>query len=179
MKDFALSKEELEQRLRELDATRDDFMPVGRFAMCYSPGRPRYSQEELACAGCGKRFVVDDVHVGVIDSYLRIVKEYRDLGYDAQILYYCDECVRAKLLPAYRGKPTNVFFGFKAEGQDDYRLTPLSLYGYATSELLVALEFLKGAKSYQELDQDYTSHSLFMDADGFKECIERVLGLEI
>ena len=179
MKDFALSKEELEQRLLELDATRDDFRPVGLFAMCYSPGWVRFTTAWLKCAGCGKRFAVDNILDGVLDSYRRIAAEYRDLGYDAQLLFFCDECAHARSLPAYGDEPTNVFFGFKAKGHDGYRLTPLSLREYATDELKMALEFLKGAKSYQELDQDYSSHSLFGTADGFKECIERILGLEI
>lgn len=179
MKDFSLTKEELEQRLLDLDATKDGFQPAGLFAMCYSPARPRFEKVRLTCAGCGKRFAVEDVRDGVLDSYRRIANEYRDLGYDAQILFFCNGCVRAKSLPAYGDETTNVFFGFKAKGQNDYRLTPLSMSDYATDELRMVLEFLKGAKSYQELDKDYDFSSLFMSADGFRECIERILGLEI
>ena len=37
MMEFSFTKEELEEKLCALDATRDSFEPVGIFAMCYSP----------------------------------------------------------------------------------------------------------------------------------------------
>ena len=51
MMDFSLTKEELEEKLRALDATRDSFEPVGIFAMCYSPVR--------MCAGCEHESICD------------------------------------------------------------------------------------------------------------------------
>ena len=78
-----------------------------------------------------------------------------------------------------RDNPTNVFFAFKAKGADDYHLTPLNTDYCYDDELRMVLEFLKGAESYKDLDKDYTSCSLYEMADGFRECIERTLGLEI
>lgn len=40
-------------------------------------------------------------------------------------------------------------------------------------------DFLKGAESYRDLDTDPDTDSLFDTADEYKECIKRVLGLEI
>ena len=117
-------------------------------------------------------------HGNVLDDYQRVAKGFRDLGYDAQILYYCDECVNERSLPSLEDESTNVFFGFKAKGEKGYRLTPLSQKRCDDGELRMVLEFLRGVRSYQELDKDYTSHSLFGSADEIKECIERVLGLE-
>ena len=180
MKKFALTKEELERKLLELDATRDDFSPAGLFAMCYSVAPPEYENRvRLTCAGCGKRFAINGVLKGTLDAYRRIAGEYRALGYDAQILFYCDECMSKKSLPTLDAEATNVYFGVKVKGAKEYRLTPLSVDRYGTDELMMVLEFLKGAKSYQELDKDYDCRSLFMSADGFRECIERILGLEL
>ena len=79
-------------------------------------------------------------------------------------------------LPSLEHESTNVFFGFKTKEEKEYHLTPLDQM-YCDDDLRVALEFLKGAKSYQELDKDYRAHSLYESADGFRESIERVLGL--
>ena len=169
MMDFSLTKEELEEKLRALEATRDSFEPVGIFAMCYSPAMLMPDAVvKKTCEGCRKQFDVvvrNYGHENVLDDYQRVAKGFRDLGYDAQILYYCDECVNERSLPSLEDESTNVFFGFKAKRCDD-------------GELRMVLEFLRGVRSYQELDKDYTSHSLFGSADEIKECIERVLGLE-
>jgi len=184
MKDFLLTKEELESRLIALDATREGFKPVGLFAMCYAPAMAMQDDAvPEVCEGCGKRFNVTDVRSygdeNVLDIYNEVAEEYQTLGYDAQIQYYCNECVQKNSLAGLKNGPTNVFFAFRAEGSDGYRLTPLDVNYCDDDELRMVLEFLKGAESYQELDKDYRSSSLFSTADGFKECIERVLGLEI
>ena len=82
-------------------------------------------------------------------------------------------------LPEAKWAATNIYFAFRAKGEKEYRLTPLEQRYCYDYKLRMVLEFLKGAKSYQELDKDYTNSSLFDSADGFKECIEQVLGLEI
>lgn len=182
MMDFSLTKEELEEKLRALESTRDSFEPVGIFAMCYAPVRPMPDAVvSKTCEGCGGRFDVVARSYGdgsVLDDYQRVAKGFRDLGYDARILYYCDECVNERSLPSLEGESTNVFFGFKAKGEEEYRLTPLNQEHCDDAELRMVLEFLMGVRSYQELDKGYISHSLFYSADGVKECIERVLGLE-
>ena len=182
-KDFLLTKEELEEKLLALDASREGFEPVGLFAMCYSPAFGSEVDAKLTCNGCGKSFKLRDVtsygDKNALDYYNVVAEEYQVLGYDAQIQYFCDECVKKRSLPGLHGEPTNVFFAFRAKNSDDYHLTPLeSRYCY-DDELKMVLEFLKGAESYQELDKDYSSSSLFETAEGFKECIERILGLEI
>jgi hypothetical protein len=191
MKDFSLSEEELEAKLRTLDATRDGFEPVGIFAMCYSPGMMLPDDVVTkTCAGCGKQLVVtcEQIHVGrnALDVYDWIAQEYQALGYDAQILYYCDKCAKAQSLPmlskktrVFFNKRANAFFAFRAKGAVEYHLSPLETQYCHDSELKMVLEFLKGAKSYKDLDKAYTFASLFKTADGFKECIERILGLEI
>lgn len=182
MMDFSLTKEELEEKLRALDSTRDSFEPVGIFAMCYSPVRMMPDAVVTkTCEGCGRRFDVVVRSYGVrsiLGDYRQVAKGFRDLGYDARILYYCDECVNERSLPSLEGESTNVFFGFKAKGEEEYRLTPLNQEHCDDAELRMVLEFLMGVRSYQELDKGYISHSLFDTADGIKECIERVLGLE-
>ena len=184
MMDFSLTKEELEEKLRALDSTRDSFEPVGIFAMCYSPVPVQRIPDAVVtktCKGCGRRFDVVVRSYGVrsiLGDYRQVAKDFRDLGYDARILYYCDECVNERSLPSFEGKSTNVFFGFRAKGEEEYRLTPLNQKHCDDGELRMVLEFLMGVKSYQELDKGYISHSLFDTADGIKECIERVLGLE-
>ena len=104
MMDFSLTKEELEEKLRALDATRDSFEPVGIFAMCYSPVRMMPDAVvSKTCEGCGKRFDVAVRSYGaqnVLSDYRQVAKGFRDLGYDAQILYYCDECVNERSLPS-------------------------------------------------------------------------------
>ena len=182
-KDFLLTKEELEEKLLALDASREGFEPIGLFAMCYSPAFGMEVDAKLTCNGCGKTFELLDVtsygDESALDYYNVVAEEYQVLGYDAQIQYFCDECVIERSMPRLRAEPTNVFFAFRAKGSDTYHLMPLeSRYCY-DDELKMVLEFLKGAESYQELDKDYSSSSLFETAEGFKECIERVLGLEI
>lgn len=182
MMDFSLTKEELEEKLRALEATRDSFEPVGIFAMCYSPVRMMPDAVvPKTCEGCGRQFDVVVRSYGdgsILGDYQRVAKDFRDLGYDARILCYCDECVNGRSLPSLEDESTNVFFGFKAKGEEGCRLTPLSQERCDDNELRMVLEFLKGVRSYQELDKGYTSHSLFYSADEIKECIERVLGLE-
>ena len=184
MMDFSLTKEELEEKLRALDSTRDSFEPVGIFAMCYSPVPVQRIPDAVVtkiCEGCGRRFDVVVRSYGVrsiLGDYRQVAKGFRDLGYDARILYYCDECVNERSLPSLEGESTNVFFGFKAKGEEEYRLTPLNQKSCDDAELRMVLEFLMGVRSYQELDKGYISHSLFDSADDIKECIERVMGLE-
>ena len=182
MMDFSLTKEELEEKLRALEATRDSFEPVGIFAMCYSPVRMMPDAVvSKTCEGCGRQFDVAVRSYGVqnvLNDYRRVAKDFRDLGYDARILYYCDECVNERSLLGLEDESTNVFFGFKAKGEEEYRLTPLNQKICDDAELRMVLEFLMGVRSYQELDKGYISHSLFDSADDIKECIERVLGLE-
>lgn len=182
MMDFSLTKEELEEKLRALEATRDSFEPVGIFAMCYSPVRMMPDAVvSKTCEGCGRQFDVAVRSYGVqnvLNDYRRVAKGFRDLGYDARILCYCDECVNERSLLGLEDESTNVFFGFKAKGEEEYRLTPLNQKSCDDAELRMVLEFLMGVRSYQELDKGYISHSLFDSADDIKECIERVLGLE-
>lgn len=177
--DFSLTKEQLEEKLLALDATRDDFEPRGMFAMCYAPAAmPAKDAVPKVCEQCGKQFNIVGRGVrGVLTNYRRIAKECRDFGYDAQILYYCDRCVSSQSLPTLEGDSANVFFGFKTKEEKEYHLTPLDQMYCDDDDLRMALEFLKGAKSYQELDKDYGAHSLYGSADGFRESIERVLGL--
>lgn len=181
--DFSLTKEQLEEKLLALDATRSDFEPRGMFAMCYAPmprPRPRPEKDTVSkvCEQCGKQFSIVGRGVRkVLTNYRRIAKECRDFGYDAQILFYCDRCVSSHSLPILEHESTNVFFGFKTKEEKEYHLTPLDQMHCDDGDLRIALEFLKGAKSYQELDKDYGAHSLYGSADGFRESIERVLGL--
>ena len=177
--DFSLTKEQLEEKLLALDATRDDFEPRGMFAMCYAPtAMPAKDAVSKVCEQCGKQFSIVGRGVrGVLANYRRIAKECRDFGYDAQILFYCDRCVNSHSLPILEHESTNVFFGFKTKEEKEYHLTPLDQMYCDDGDLRMALEFLKGAKSYQELDKDYRAHSLYGSADGFRESIERVLGL--
>lgn len=184
MKDFSLTKEELEAKLHALDATRDGFEPVGIFAMCYSPAMMMPDDiVPKTCEGCGRQFDVIGVQSygdeNALDVYNEIAGEYQALGYDAQIQFYCDECVETQSLPKLKDEETNVFFAFRARGANGYHLTPLETQYCYDDELRMVLEFLKGAESYKDLDKDYTYASLFETADGFKECIERILRLEI
>lgn len=182
MTDFSLTKEELEEKLCALDATRDSFEPVGLFAMCYAPSlRIPDAVVPKTCDGCGKQFDVVVASYGVanvLGDYRKVAKGFRDLDYDAHILYYCDECVNERSLPSLEDDSTNVFFGFKAKGAEGYHVTPLNQKRCDDGELRMVLEFLMGARSYQELDKGYASCSLFDSAGDIKECIERVLGLE-
>ena len=108
MMDFSLTKEELEEKLRALDSTRDSFEPVGIFAMCYSPVPVQRIPDAVVtkiCEGCGRRFDVVVRSYGVrsiLGDYRQVAKGFRDLGYDARILYYCDECVNERSLPSLK-----------------------------------------------------------------------------
>lgn len=183
-KDFFLTKKELEKRLVALDATRKGFEPVGIFATCYAPARMmREDVVSKTCKGCGKSFDITDVlnygDQNALDIYNTVAEEYQTLGYDAEIHYYCDDCVMTRMLPQLESGFTNAFFAFKPKGAYEYHLSPLETQYCYDDELKMVLEFLKGAESYKELDKDYTFRSLFDTADGFKECIERILGLEV
>lgn len=192
MLNFFLTREQLEQRLIDLDKTADGFSPVGVFAMCYMVEfREPFEPAEVTCEGCGRAFGDENVpSKKSVRRYRQVIRQYRLRGYDAHIWFFCDDCIEEKSLPTLppvrfpfpdeeRHPHTNMFFAFKARGDKEYHVVPIGDGGTDIDELSVALDFLKGAKSYHELDKEYGTRSLFRDADGFRRCIERVLGLDI
>lgn len=123
MMDFSLTKEELEEKLRALDSTRDSFEPVGIFAMCYSPAPAQRVPDAVVtktCKGCGRRFDVAVRSYGVrsiLGDYRQVAKGFRDLDYDARILYYCDECVNERSLPSLEGSQQTCSLALRRKGK--------------------------------------------------------------
>ncbi len=189
MKDFSLTKEELEEKLRELEKSRDGFDQLERvFACCYAPAAIPELEKPVpkACTECGNNFEITGMYghgnASTLESYEEIAKDFRKLGYDAHIYYYCDTCITKKGLPKYGEydeEDTHVFFAFKAKGADEYRLTPLRTTFCHEDDLLIALEFLKGAPNYQEIYNELAVVVDAVTADEYKDCITRVLGLEL
>lgn len=188
-KNFSLTQEKLEERLLDLDKTKDDFEAISVFAMCYAPTARMWMPDvtqKATCNGCGKKLEITSspgpgYDGNVLSAYSGLAREYQELGYDARINCYCDKCVRKMGLPSLDCGQTNVFFAFRPKDVEEYHLTPLTTNSYYSDELKMVLEFLKGASSYKDLDKECNRRhsSLFNTADGFRNCIERVLGVEI
>ena len=189
MKDFSLTKEELEEKLRELEKSRDEFDQMERmFACCYAPAAMPELEKPApkACTECGNIFEITGMYgrgnESTLESYEEIAKDFRKLGYNAHIHYYCDACIAKKGLPKYgeyHEEDTHVFFAFKTTGADEHHLTPLRTTYRQTEDLRVALSFLKAEPNYLELycKLDHAPH--FTTADEYKDSITRVLGLEL
>lgn len=186
MKDFSLTKEELEEKLRELEKSRDEFDQMERmFACCYAPVAMPELEKPVSktCTGCGNSFEIIGMNgygnASTLQYYEEIAKDFRELGYDAHIHYYCDACIAKKGLSKYDEEDTHVFFAFKAKDADEYRLTPLRTTFCHEDDLLIALEFLKGAPNYQEIYNELYFVADTATADDYKNSITRVLGLEL
>lgn len=201
MKDFALTREELDRQLGELEKTRDDFAPRRRqedFAMCYSPApyrEPEHVSVQATCDGCGRQFVMRNVWCNhgntVTKQYDWVAWRFRNLGYDAQIHRYCERCIlrEEKLHPLQDGSPrmvlggligirsfSNLYFAFRTNDTEEYHLSPLRQSECFDDHLKVAYQFLKSPKSYTELYAECDSDG-YDNPESIRKCIELVLGI--
>lgn len=183
MKDFELTKDELEKRLKHLESTKDDHQIVGMFAMCYSPAFYEGVACDVPCSECGNDIHIDCVYgdgeENAITYYRELAGEYKQAGCDAEVRFYCNDCLSKKKQPKHADtNGTNAFFSVKLKGLEMPAETPINLTFYEDDELRMVLEFLKGADTMEDLDRDYGPNSLFESADDFIDCIREVLGLD-
>lgn len=183
MKNFALTREELDRQLEALEGTRDDFQvsQERNLAMCYVPGEPTtpdYVPVPSTCDGCGRRFTIRHIpqwhEDDIIDAYDDVARKFRALGYDARIRRYCPRCIREKGLPTLTDRKvreligrtvflphrTSLYFAFRVSEAGEYHLSPLYQHRLVCDHLMVAYQFLKSPESYTKLYAAYQIASL-------------------
>ena len=174
--DFKMTADELEKRLAAIKETEDSFEPVRSFACCYAPVGPEPKPlAVLQCSACGKELPHIDfetIEKRCLRVYKDIAKEFRDLGYEAEIRAYCVEHD-----PCGGDEPSNLCFAFKAEGQDAVTESKLDSRWCETEDLTIALEFIRGARSIQALDGKDVMDSFYEQPGDYMATIGRVLGI--
>lgn len=177
MNDFkkmmTMNKEEMEEALKKLKATRTK-EPNPFFTTCYNIMMPTIEKyHHFNCSKCSNsdwlEYRVYNDEANPIREYRRLAREFVDLGYDVKLKFFCNDCVTIS-----NGQLSNMMFLFKAKGMNDYVYTEIDLdIVRLFREFEIVLAFLQGVDSYDKLRE--IVHGSY--DDDIDEIIERITGL--
>lgn len=192
-----LTREQIEARLAELEPTkagfaRREFVPEEFAGGADGWYGPRITEVDgsygevfgVTCQECGRQMrIATTSKVGSgLGEYAQTASEFRRRGYEARIVFLCDECGGKGLYSFERAlfaSDTMMFLSVRLPGEDGWTLTPICQMLPLSRDLAalrMVLAFLDGAASYEELNADYgLCDSLCPTADGFEQAIRRVL----
>lgn len=149
---MSMSKNELEEALKKLHNSESKYPEGYGFAMCYARVPYRMSKKRIAykCSKCSKtdhlEFIDNDTDSNIIMDYKELADSFLELGYDVKIQHFCQLCIDES-----KGKLSKLMFLFKAEGMINYTYSKLDDKTYG--DYLIALKFLQGKFSYDEINE--------------------------
>lgn len=151
-----LTREELNNRLGEIKktATEDNYKHTN--AMCYSMAMAtKTAAFTFICDICKKEITVTEsvYKEDTIHRYKKIediVNHIKELGYDANVKYICEDCNPTK---DRFGRPSEkTVFEFRVNSEEEYNVCDdATLYQYR-----VVNDFLNGNMDYTNYQMDYT-----------------------
>lgn len=170
------SRAEIDQALKRLAASTKDYQdPPRESAMCYSIRTPEEVSISFRCSKCGQTasMMVYEGSEHVFDQYRKLSSEFIALGHKAEVMCLCDKCAD-RYFPSYSSwSKHNIVFAFTANGSATPVYSYPSTWRYNDFEYQVALEFLKGADSINELSEVTKSN---LDSEVYLKHVRNVIG---
>ena len=120
-----VTREELEEKLKNLKGTMPSDPNQKEFAMCYSMAYPGAQISfSYKCAKCGKQEeyierAYSSTDITKLEKIIELVEKIKELGYNAEVLCYCSECNDERDALSVLEK-IKVIFIFKTESDEKY-----------------------------------------------------------
>ena len=93
----------------------------------------------------------------LMDKYRGLTKEFIALGHSAEVYCLCNDCADRHFPSGSRWSRNNIVFAFMAKDSSKPVYSFPSTWQYSDFKYKVALSFLKGASTIQELSEDTDS----------------------
>lgn len=152
------TRAEIDAALSKLADSKSGYQePPQRSAMCYSLKAPPRTNIEYICDKCGARVSLE-VNVGdedMIARYKAIADEFNNLGYKAEVRCFCESCsehVSHTGTIKFSYSRRFVFSFWSKDATEPHNSHP-SHYRFEDIEYRLALAFLQGATTIEELSQ--------------------------
>ena len=170
------SRAEIDQALKRLAASTKDYQnPPQERAMCYSIRTPEEVCISFRCSKCGHMasLTVYEGSEHIYEQYRKLTGEFTALGHKAEVMCLCDSCAEQYFPSHSSWSKHNIVFAFTAKGSTTPVYSYPSTWRYNDFEYKVALEFLKGAGTINELSEVTQSK---LDSDVYLKHIHNVIG---
>ena len=170
------TRSEIDNALAKLAASSKDYQdPPPESAMCYSMRSPEEVSIRFKCDKCG-RMATTKVFEGeenLMTQYRELAKKFVALGHKAEVLCLCDDCAKQHFPSRSTWSTNNIVFAFTAKDSTNPVYSYPSSWSYRDFEYQVALNFLNGADTVEELSQATgTKHA----AKTYLEHVKTVIG---
>lgn len=164
------TRKELEKKLKKLKRTMPRDPNQREFAMCYSMA---YAREQISfsykCAKCGKQeeyieHAYYSTDITKLEKIIDLVEKIKELGHNAEVLFYCSECNDEKTAP----ETLKVVFRFKTGNDEKYFETRC----FKIEHYKICLEFLEGKLEYKNWKREYSANEI-------NQILHKMLGVNI
>lgn len=170
------TRAEIDRALQKLaDSSKDYQEPPKESAMCYSIRVPEEVDIYFRCSKCGKQGTMK-VYSGsenLMDKYRSLTKEFIALGHSAEVYCLCNDCADRHFPSGSRWSRNNIVFAFMAKDSSKPVYSFPSTWQYSDFKYKVALSFLKGASTIQELSEDTDSK---LESKQYLDNVKEVIG---
>lgn len=167
---------EIDAALSKLSASSKDYEnPPPESAMCYSIRTPEEVSISFRCDKCGKTQTIKVYagHENLISKYRKMAEEFVALGYNAEVFAVCDECANSHFPSTSTWRTNNIVFSFMAKNSTTPQYSYPSSWRYDDFEYRVALCFLNGATTVDELAAETGTR---LNSDVYIKHVQSVIG---